>query len=697
MEPEMLSTKITALHLAKLAYVYVRQSSLGQVLRHRESTDLQYQLVERAERLGWPRERIEIIDEDLGKSGASVTERTGFQHLIAEVSLGRVELVISFDASRLARNNRDWYQLLEVCSIFGTLLADHERVYDPTTYTDRLLLGLTGMMSEAELHQLRRRLQAGAWNKATRGELHQPLPVGQVRRPDGAVVLHPDEEVRTRIQLVFEKFAELQVAKAVLRYLLAADLQLPARPLCGPAPYEVVWQVARSSMVLAILKNPAYAGTFVYGRQTKDPTRHTPGHPCSGIVRRPIDEWPIVVHNVYPAYITWEQFMANQEQLAADQSRYDEQRPGAPKKGQALLQGILRCGRCGAQMRLQYSGSQGEFPVYTCVYALTEYAAPCCQEVRGLGLDAEVEQLLLEALTPDQLALAVSALEALEQEHTALKRQRELHLERSRYECQRAQRQYDAVEPENRLVARTLEQQWEAKLRAVEKAEQEFHAWEQQAQLQLSAADRADILKLGADLPKVWYAPSTTTAERKQIVRLLIKEVLVDQKRVPGTVWFQINWQTGAVSEHTYVRRVRAYADYANRERLQQRIRELHAEQRTDAEIAEMLNTEGFRTTKLGLFNNKTIWLFRKELNLPPIRPNGPHPLQWEDGTYSVEGAAQAVGVLTGAIHKWLRNGRLEGWHLYTGAPWHIGLTPDNILELRDYVQCVRRSKKGAV
>ncbi len=285
MNLDPLNSKITTLHLAKWAYVYIRQSSVGQVLHHRESTDLQYQLVARATALGWPAERITVIDEDLGKSGASAAERPGFQHLLAEVGLGRVGLVLSFDASRLARNNYDWYQLLELCSVFGTLIADHERVYDPVIYTDRLLLGLSGMMSEAELHQLKRRLQAGAWNKARRGELHQALPVGLVRFPSGEVSLHPDAEVQARLRLVFEKFTELQVARAVLRYFRDAELLLPARPLRGPAPHEVVWQPARTSMILAILKNPAYAGAYVYGRHTQDPTHHTPGHPYSGIVR----------------------------------------------------------------------------------------------------------------------------------------------------------------------------------------------------------------------------------------------------------------------------------------------------------------------------------------------------------------------------------------------------------------------------
>lgn len=694
---EWMTEKITTSHLAKLAYVYVRQSSLGQVNRHRESTDLQYHLVEWAVQYGWPRERIQVIDEDLGKSGASATERQGFHHLIAEIGLGRVGLVLSFDASRLARNNSDWYQLLELCSVFGCLIADSERVYDPGLYTDRLLLGLSGMMSEAELHQLRRRLHTGAWNKAQRGELHQSLPVGLVRLPTGEVSFHPDEEVQARIRLVFVKFAELKVAKAVMRYCREVELLLPSRPLQGPAPHEVIWQPARSSMVLAILHNPAYAGVYVYGRQVQDPTRRRAGRPHSGIVRRPIDQWPIALHNIYPAYISWETFLANQAQLAANQNRYREERPGVPKKGQALLQGILRCGRCGALMRLRYSGPQGEFPVYECTYAYSEYGAARCQEVRGLGLDEVVEDLLLKALAPDQIDLALAALSELDQEYANLKRQRELHLERLRYEAERARRQYDAVEPENRLVARTLERRWEEALRELEKAEQAHGSWISQQQLTVTPQDRQEILALGADLPRVWNASSTTTADRKQILRLVIKEVIVDQKRTKGRVWFQINWQTGAVSEHVYTRRVLSYEKHAQHDQIQQRIRELHASQKLDDEIAAILNDEGFRTSKRGAFDNNAIWLLRKQMGLPAVKPNGPHPMRWEDGTYSVEGAAQAIEVFPGTIYKWLRTGRLEGKQLRKGTPWKITLTPEKISELQDYVRQVRRSRKEAV
>ncbi len=336
MNVELLPLTPTTDQRAKMAYVYIRQSSLMQVTRHAESTDLQYSLVQRAVALGWPRERVELIDEDLGKSGAQAEARGGFQRLLAEISLARVGLVLSFDASRLARNNRDWYQLLEVCSIFGALIADGERLYDPRLYHDRLLLGLSGMMSEAELHQLKQRMQAGARHKAERGELHQGLPVGLARGPAGEVMLNPDEEVQARIRLVFEKFRDIHSASGVMRSLRAAHLPLPARPRVGPAPYEVVWHPARTSAILDILHNPAYAGAYVYGRKQLDPARRSPAHPRGGRILLPIDKWDICLHNRYPAYIAWEEFVANQAQLRANSLKYREEQPGMARKGQAL-------------------------------------------------------------------------------------------------------------------------------------------------------------------------------------------------------------------------------------------------------------------------------------------------------------------------------------------------------------------------
>ncbi len=694
MNSPSLPAKITTEHRAKLAYVYIRQSSLSQVTRHPESTELQYQLAERATQLGWPAERIQIIDEDLGKSGASAEQRGGFQQLMAEIGLARVGLVLSLDASRLARNNADWYRLIDLCSVFGTLIADTEAVYDPCVYTDRLLLGLSGMMSEAELHHLKQRLHAGEWHKAERGELRLALPAGLVRTRSGEVMLHPDEEVQSRIRLVFAKFQELGSARAVVRYFRRSALLLPARPLRGPFPHELVWQAATSSAVLRILKNPAYAGAYVYGRKTSEPARRKPGHPRSGSVLRPIDAWPVLIHNRYPAYISWDAFLAHQAQLRANQNHYEEEKHGVPRKGQALLQGIAICGRCGARMHLRYSGPQGEFPVYTCTYGSNNTCSSHCQEVRALGLDAEIERLVLTALAPDKLAIALAALEQLEQEQAALGRQWQLRLERTRYEAERARRQYNAVEPENRLVARTLERAWEDKLRSVEKVEQEYQAWRQHTQFELTAADRQDILALGQDLPRVWHAPSTTAADRKQLIRLLIREVILDQGRARGMVWFQINWQTGGCSEHWLVRRVYSYADYAHQEILQQRIRDLSTQEKLDDEIAATLNAEGYRTARDHPFSSKLIWLLRHQWQIPAVKVNGPHPRCWEDGSYSVEGAAAAVGVFPGTIYKWIHTGRVAARQLRKSAPWKVILTNEQIEELRLYVQRARRSKK---
>lgn len=536
---EKFSSKISSSHLAKIAYVYVRQSSLGQLRQNQESTDLQYQLVKRAVALGWPSERVEIIDEDLGKSGSTAENRFGFQHIIAEIGLGKAGLVVSLDASRLARNNSDWYKLLELCSLFGVLIADCEQLYDPRSYHDRLLLGLSGMMSEAELHHLKLRLQNGGRNKAARGDLRLPLPAGLARTRNGEIILNPDEEIQERIRLVFSKFQELNSARAVVLYLHQANLFLPVRPLLGPAPHEIVWRIATSALVLQILKNPTYAGAYVYGRWTTDPIKRKPGRMRSGRIRLPIDQWPICLHDSHPGYISWEEFIANQAKLLNNLNYYEIERRGVVRKGSALLQGIVLCGICGRRMHLHYSGPKSNFPGYECSADNFNEGRPRCQQIRSLNVDAEIERIVLAALSPDQLVLALEALEQLEKETETLKRQWTLKRERARYETERARRQYDSVEPENRLVARNLERLWEEKLRKQEEIEQEFIKWEREHQATITDADRAEIIKLGQNLPQLWYDTHTTSQERKQIIRLVIKEVTLDQKRTHGQIWIK--------------------------------------------------------------------------------------------------------------------------------------------------------------
>ncbi len=696
--PSISEDRVTTSHRAKLAYIYVRQSTAGQVRQHQESTELQYRLVDRAILFGWPKERVEVIDDDLGKSAASSDDRYGFQRLIAEIGLGKAGLVLSLDASRLARNNRDWHQLLELCSLFGVLIADGERLYDPCAYHDRLLLGLSGIMSEAELHQIKVRLHLGERQKAARGELRMPLPAGLCHGRDGRVVLNPDEEIQARLLLLFATFRKLRSAKAVMRYLQQAGLRLPVRPLRGPAPHEVVWRPADNARVLDVLKNPAYAGAYVYGRRRRDPIGRRPGARHGSTVAVAPQDWPICLKDAYPGYISWEEFMANQRRLADNLSRYAANRPGVPRKGNALLQGIVVCGRCSRHMYLRYSGPHGDYPVYHCSADQQREGGPRCQEVRALGVDGEVERLALAALAPDRIALAVAALGELEEEARLLERQWSLKRERTRYEAERARRQYDAVEPENRLVARSLERAWEDRLRQVEQIEAEYAGWRRAQPLSLTDADRAQILSLGEDLPRLWNAATTTAAERKQMLRLLLKEVVLDQRRERGQVWIRIVWQTGATSEHRIQRCVHAYTDYAALERLQARVRELNAAQKMDGEIATILNAEGLVSARGRPFSGAEIHLLRKRWGIPTVKINGKeaNPQRWPDGTYSVQGAAKVLTITAQTVFKWLQRGRLTGQQLAKGMPWKIILFDEQIPVLKAQVRHITRSKKEA-
>lgn len=390
--------------------------------------------------------------------------------------------------------------------------------------------------------------------------------------------------------------------------------------------------------------------------------------------------------------------MANQRRLADNVNRYDADHVGVPRKGAALLQGIAMCGRCGRRMSLRYTGPQGDYPVYCCRADRDQTGAPLCQEVRALAVDARVEAILLEALKPDQIAIALAALGQLDREARQLERQWGLRRERARYEAERAQRQYDAVEPENRLVARSLERAWEEKLRAVEAVDQEHDRWRREQPLVLSADDRATLQALGQNLPQVWHAVTTTAADRKRILRFVIREVILDQKRITGHVWLKILWQTGATSEHAVQRRVHTYKDYADLDRLRQQITELNAAGKMDKEIAQILNQEGFTTARGCRFRGENVWLLRDRWGIATVKINGvaANPMRWSDGSYSVQGVASLLGVTPQVIFDYLARGFLVGRQLVKGQPWQIDPTDDQIRYLQNRLQRIRRSKKVA-
>ncbi len=513
--------KVTAQHLQRAAYLYIRQSSLRQVLENSESTKRQYALRERAVALGWPLERIVVVDGDQGQSGASAADRVGFQTLVAEVGLGHVGIVLGLEVSRLARNNSDWHRLLEICALTGTLILDEDGVYDPAAFNDRLLLGLKGAMSEAELHVLRARLRGGILNKARRGALKLPLPIGFTYREDEQVIRDPDQQVQQAVRLFFETFRRTGSASGTVRSFREQRLNFPHHVRSGPHRGEVYWGPLLHSTALHLLHNPRYAGVFVFGRTR---TALVEGRVRVRILPR--EQWMVVYPEAHEGYISLEEYERNQRQLSENARAHTSERVGCPpREGPALLQGLVVCGRCGEQMTLRYHQRRGRLvPDYVCQQQTIRQGRTACQVVPGGVVDAAIGELLVAAITPEALevALAVQAeVVARAEEADRLRRQQ---VERARYEADLAQRRYIRVDPENRLVADVLEAEWNSKLRLLAEAQEEAEQQRQAAHV-LSTAHREAVLGLARDVPRLWYDEHTPDRERKRMVRLMINDV----------------------------------------------------------------------------------------------------------------------------------------------------------------------------
>ena len=506
------SDKIRREHRERLAIVYVRQSTVQQIERHQESTRLQYALVDRAFALGWARENIVVIDDDLGRSGASAEGRLGFQRLVAQVGLDKVGLVVGIEMSRLARSCRDWHQLLEICALFDTLIADADGVYDPASHNDRLLLGLKGTMSEAELHILKARMLEGRRAKAERGELGKAVPMGYVRRPSGEVAFDPDEQAQATIRMVFELFERWRTIGKVLSHCARHDIRLPVRVLGGPNKGELEWRRPSRASLQNLFTNPIYAGVYVYGLRTVDRRRQKPGRPSTG--RRPphLDNASVVLRDRVPAYITWEQYQRTLAQLQENRAGW----VGAPRAGTALLAGLLICGRCGLRMRAYYSNN-GSAARYQCCEMKSSHAEQPCQSLKAAPLDRLLGEVVLEALQPAALEASLAVAADLDAERATLERHWQQRRERARYEGDRARRQYVAVEPENRLVARTLEKTWEDALAEQGRLETDYERFVQDAPAGPSPAELAAIRRVAQDLPAVWEAGTTTQDGRRQL------------------------------------------------------------------------------------------------------------------------------------------------------------------------------------
>jgi DNA invertase Pin-like site-specific DNA recombinase len=689
--------KIRPDHCDRQALIYVRQSTLLQVRANTGSTARQYDLVPRALELGWPRERIRVIDQDQGQSGASAAARDGFQWLVAEVGLKHAGAVFCLEASRLARSCSDWYHLLEICALTDTLVVDEEGVYDPGQYNDRLLLGFKGTMSEAELHWLRQRLWGGKLAKAELGQLRFRLPVGLVYDPTGRVVLDPDQEVSEAVRLVFALFAQHGSALAVVTHFAQHHVRFPTRLWGGGHDGELVWGRLTSGRVLSILHNPFYAGAYVYGR-TVTRTQVLPGEAprIKGRTRQlKRDDWPIVLLDAHPGYITWEQFRHHQQQLDDNRTWRPEDRRGAVREGAAMLQGLVLCGRCGRRISVRYL-QDGLTPLYECNQAHTQHAAPTCQTMRGDTIDAAVTQRFLEAIQPAQLEVSLAALDQIEARARQLEHQWQLRRERAQYEIDLARRRYGAVEPENRLVARALEREWNAKLAHLEQLEREYTAWSTRAIRPVSPEERQRILALAQDVPAVWYAPTTTNTERKQLLRCLVRDVTLTRR--DKTITIALRWQTGALTTFDIPRLRRSWEVRQTDPHAVARIREL-APQQTDQQIAACLNAEGLQAGLGGLFTPSKVGWIRWAYAIAtgcPERPKACPTGQRGDGRYSAQKAAEVLNVHVSTISEWCKQGRLDGLRATPMGPRWITLTPEIITALRPPTRR-RHCRRGTV
>lgn len=687
------SPKIRLDHLERPAFVYVRQSTLFQVRENTASTARQYDLVQRAQDLGWTKASITVIDQDQGLSGSSAIGRDGFQFLIAQVGLGQAGAVLSLEASRLARSCSDWYRLLEICALTDTLVIDEDGVYDPSQYADRLLLGILGAMSEAELHWLRNRLLGGKLARAEQGELRMRPPVGLVFDAARRLVLDPDEEVQQAVRLLFSLFEQTGSALAVVKHFGEHKLLFPDRLWGKARDGALLWKPLRHERVLNVLHNPRYAGVYVYGRtQTRTRTLPNEAPRVKGRTRRvaPAD-WPIVRHNAHPGYLSWEQFLRNQQRLDDNCTTRGNDRRGAVREGHALLQGLVLCGQCGRRMSVRYT-RHGTTPSYECNQLHKQQGGRTCQFVRGDGVDAAVAGLFLEAIQPAQLEVSLATLAQIEDQACQVERQWQLRLERARYEAELAQRRFLAVEPENRLVARTLEKDWNEKLAALEQLEREQATLPTGVAQRLGPEERQWILNLAKDLPALWHAPTTTPAERKHLLRLLVKDVTLTKQAT--TIRVAVRWQTEVCTTLEVPRPPRSCDARRTPVAVVERIRVLAAEH-TDRQLAELLNAEGWKSGRGGLFTATKVQWIRYVHGIRSGCPAGPAACaggERGDGRCSAQAAAQALNVDVSTIAAWCKSGRLDGIQATPHGPWWIQLTPAIIEQLRKPVR--RRHQK---
>jgi len=642
--------KVAATHLKRNAYLYVRQSTVRQVFENTESTQRQYALRQRAIALGWPEGQIIVIDSDLGQSGASAVDREGFQKLVAEVGMGRAGIVLGLEVSRLARNSADWHRLLEICALTDTLILDEDGVYDPAHFNDRLLLGLKGTMSEAELHVIRARLRGGILNKARRGELRCPLPVGLIYDAAGRIMLDPDKQVQETVRLLFQTFTRTGSLNATAKYFRHEHLLFPTRVASGAHKGELVWTALSLRRVCTALHNPWYAGAYAFGRgrwrkQPDGRYRHE---------RLPQEQWCVLIRDAHPAYISWQEYEDNQQRLQESARRLGgfQRNAGPAREGPALLQGKAVCGLCGSRMNVHYNvRKNGMIPNYVCLGRGRLFRDPLCQSILGTGIDAAIGQLLVDAVTPMALELALAVQQEITSRLDEADRLRYRQVERAQYEADAARQRYMHVDAANRLVADSLEADWNLKLRALADAQQEYQQRRAVDRLIIDDQERQRILALATDFPAVWRDPNTPHRERKRMLALLIEDVtLIKQREVTVAVRFR----GGATTTLTVPRPLTAQQLRATHEDVRQHL-DLLLNEYTDAQVARILNERGMRTGVGEAFDTVSVKWVRHSAKIRSLKER-----LLEEGWLTVKEVSARLGISRDAINKRRVQGKLK-------------------------------------
>jgi len=652
--------KVKPTHLKRTAYLYVRQSSLRQVFENVESTKRQYALRQHAVALGWHQDQIVVIDSDLGQSGASAADREGFQRLVTEVSLGRAGIVLGLEVSRLARNSMDWHRLLEICALSDTLILDEDGTYDPAHFNDRLLLGLKGTMSEAELHVLRARLQGGILNKARRGELFMRPPIGFAYDAVGRLILDPDQQIQRTIRMLFDTFQRTGSALATVRDFRNSGVLFPRRIHSGPAKGDVIWGKLEHSHVRRVLHNPRYAGVFVFGRSR---TRKSIDGECR-VEQLPREEWHTFLPESHPAYISWEEYERNLKRLRENaQAIGSDRRKSPPREGPALLQGLIVCGKCGRRMTLRYHLRQaGLCPEYVCQRKGIENAEPLCQRIPGAEIDRVVSDMLLEMVNPVTLDVALTVQQELQARLDESDRLRKQQVERARYEADLAQRRYMRVDPENRLVADTLEAEWNQKLRALNETQREYEHRREQDRQVFHEEQRAAILSLAQDFPRLWRDPATEDRDRKRMIRLLVEDITLLRGE---QITLHIRFRGGVERTVTLPNPLRSWEGWMTDAEVVSKIDQLLNTQ-AFSEIAATLNNAGFRSGKGQRFTSRYIARIQKHYSLRSrfdrLRARG---------LLTLHEMATVLSVNPSTVKIWAAHGLLKA-HAYTDKPEYL-------------------------